>query len=219
MPFYAYIHCKPDGTPFYVGKGNDRRIKKIDRSHNQRHTNTVKMYGKDRILVGAIECSAEQISFDLEVGLIKRLEIMGVGLCNLTSGGDGGYKFTDDVRNKLCGDNNPAKRADVRAKLSNSMRGNQNGLGKIPTEEHKKKISLAHRGKVLTKEHREKLSLAKLGKVQSADTIKKRVAGLIGNSHTLGMAWINDGFSSRMIKKGVTPPEGWNYGRAKRRGK
>ena len=21
MSYYAYIHCKPDGTPFYVGKG------------------------------------------------------------------------------------------------------------------------------------------------------------------------------------------------------
>lgn len=27
MTFFAYIHCKPDGTPFYVGKGALRRAK------------------------------------------------------------------------------------------------------------------------------------------------------------------------------------------------
>ena len=25
--FYTYLHCKPDGTPFYVGKGHDARGK------------------------------------------------------------------------------------------------------------------------------------------------------------------------------------------------
>jgi hypothetical protein len=23
--FYTYLHCKPDGTPFYVGKGSGKR--------------------------------------------------------------------------------------------------------------------------------------------------------------------------------------------------
>jgi hypothetical protein len=28
--YFVYIHCKPDGAPFYVGKGNIRRVMRGD---------------------------------------------------------------------------------------------------------------------------------------------------------------------------------------------
>lgn len=46
---------------------------------------------------------------------------------------------------------------DVRAKMSQSMMGNQNCLGKPCSEEKKKKISDAQKGRKLTEEHRQKL--------------------------------------------------------------
>lgn len=89
MSFYAYIHCKPDGTPFYVGKGDETRVSFKKRYHNRHHMNVLNKYGEDKILVGKMECSTEDIAFDLERGLIKRLRKMGVGIVNLTEGGDG----------------------------------------------------------------------------------------------------------------------------------
>lgn len=89
MSFYAYIHCKPDGTPFYVGKGDDARVSFKKRYHNRHHMNILSKYGEEKILVGKMECSTEDIAFDLERGLIKRLRKMGVRIVNLTDGGDG----------------------------------------------------------------------------------------------------------------------------------
>lgn len=86
--FYAYIHCKPDGIPFYVGKGGARRVSELTRN-NRHHRNTIKKYGAENILVGKLACSSEAIAFELEKGMIKCLRRMGVTLCNMTDGGEG----------------------------------------------------------------------------------------------------------------------------------
>lgn len=89
MSFNAYVHCRPDGTPFYVGKGTVNRAKKIFRDHNPGHVRIVKECGASNILVGILECSDEETAFLLERGLIKRLRKMGVCIVNLTEGGEG----------------------------------------------------------------------------------------------------------------------------------
>ena len=71
-----------------------------------------------------MECSSEEIAFDLEIGLIKCLKRMGVKLANYTDGGDvgaKGYRHTEESKEK----NRQAK------------------LGKKLSEETKKKMSLA----------------------------------------------------------------------------
>lgn len=110
--YFAYIHCKPDGTPFYVGKGNSRRVGEI-RRNNKFHRDVCSKYGEENILVGKIECSSESIAFDLERGLIKCLRRMSVNLANVTDGGEGssGWKAPDSYREKRrmmsIGSNNP----------------------------------------------------------------------------------------------------------------
>jgi hypothetical protein len=90
--YCTYVHARPNTLDtngiFYVGKGSDERAQyKLGR--NQYHTNIVNKYGKDRILVGMIECSSEKIAFSLERGLIKCLRRAGVSLTNQTDGGEG----------------------------------------------------------------------------------------------------------------------------------
>ena len=101
MSFYAYIHCKPDGTPFYVGKGNDARVSHVPRKENVGHCRTVSKYGLENILVGKMECSTEDIAYDLERGLIKRLRKMGLNIVNCNSGGRGGYSISEETRAKM----------------------------------------------------------------------------------------------------------------------
>ncbi len=98
--FYAYIHCKPDGSPFYVGKGKGGRAYEFKRPRNPYYANTVAKYGTP--LVGKLDCSSEEIAFELEKGLIKCLRRMGVKLTNLTDGGDGtsGYRHDDAAKEK-----------------------------------------------------------------------------------------------------------------------
>lgn len=96
MTYYAYLHAKPDAVDasgiFYVGKGVGRRCYNLKRN-NPHHTNVIRKYGKESIQVSKIECSSEDIAFDLEKGLIKCLRRMGVKLTNMSDGGDGPSGF------------------------------------------------------------------------------------------------------------------------------
>ena len=100
--FYAYIHAKPDYTPFYVGKGVDTRSHRMT-WRNKYHTNIVSKYGEENILISKHECSTEAFALELEVGFIKCLKRMEFALANLTDGGEGtsGLVFTDEHRAKL----------------------------------------------------------------------------------------------------------------------
>ena len=96
MTSFAYIHCKPDGTPFYVGKGALRRARSLS-ERNSRHQRTVTKYGNANILKGMIECSTDKIALALEVGLIKCFRAMGVDLANYTDGGEGTKNPTPEI--------------------------------------------------------------------------------------------------------------------------
>lgn len=100
--FYAYMHTKPDGTPFYIGKGNGRRVRNFSK-RNQHHKNIVAKYGRENIHIGYMECSDESTAFDLEMGLIKCVKRMGIKLTNLTEGGHGvsGLVVTPEQRAKI----------------------------------------------------------------------------------------------------------------------
>ena len=124
----AYLHCKPDGTPFYVGKGTRKRMGDFYTGRNKHHKHITKKYGNANILKGFMECSNEETALELEIGLIKCLRRMGRELANYTDGGDNGakgYKWTD------------RQREDFSKKVT----------GKVLSEEHKQAISTSVKGK------------------------------------------------------------------------
>lgn len=101
--FYVYVdYREDDGKPFYVGKGNDDRVKDLNR--NQLHTNIKNKHGMFRKVV--FETLSEQDAFDKEVQLIQELKThidFDEGGANFTLGGEGtsGCKHTDEQRKKL----------------------------------------------------------------------------------------------------------------------
>lgn len=131
--FYVYIHKKPDGTPFYVGKSGTNRHKTVWRKHNPYHTRIVKKYGPANIIVELVNCLSEKDAFDLEKIYIKQLRDQGIGLCNLTDGGEGVGGFKRSEQHKLIN--------------SISKKGNTYRLGSTHTEKAKEKNRLAHLGK------------------------------------------------------------------------
>ena len=164
---YAYIHCKPDGTPFYVGKGKLRRAKYLG-ERNPYHRAVVQKYGASSILIGMLECSSEKIAYSLEEGLIKCLRRSKIQLCNFTSGGDGGRNPTLETRKRLSeaakkrGVSNACHVARVLAKTGKPISEEQKvklrkaSLGKIFTEEHRKNISISAKKRGISKKTREK---------------------------------------------------------------
>lgn len=175
MQFYTYLHCKPDGTPFYVGKGADRRSHS-NKSRNKHHKNTTAKYGWENILVYVFPCDSEAQALADEIQQIAQLRREGYGLCNLTDGGEGcsGLVHTFETRRNLAntsaGNRNAAvpcsakKAARISAALIGSVPWNK---GKKVLPEHAANIAAKKRGTKHTAETRAKMSAAHKGKVMS----------------------------------------------------
>lgn len=189
-PRFAYVHCKPDGTVFYVGKGALRRVKNL-RERNEYHRRVVAKYGKNNILIGMLECSSEQIAFDLERGLIKCLKRQGVSLANCTDGGEGGSNPRPETRAKLSaaakerGVSEACRAATVAARkgkpLSEMQRlkVSQSMKGKVFTEEHRRNISTAAKKRGMTKETLAAAHASTKGRTQSPEERARRSAALL----------------------------------------
>lgn len=170
MTSYAYIHCKPDGVPFYVGKGALRRVKYFG-ERNLHHQNIIKKYGKENISYGMLECSNSEIAYNLEIGIIKCLKRMGVELVNRTSGGDGGKDPTPETRKKL---SDAAKKRGVSAACHEARIKSKKGISL--SNDLKKKISETMTGKIFTEEHRKNISLSAKKRGITVETRAKMIA-------------------------------------------
>ena len=140
---YAYLHCRPNGTPFYVGKGTANRVTRTH-ARNKHYGHITTKYGRGNILIGSLECSSDAIAFELEKGLIKCFRRMGVELTNMTEGGDGGFRKGHIAWNK---GKSGELSAETLKKMSDARKGTPSpNKGVACSEEVKDKISKANKG-------------------------------------------------------------------------
>lgn len=161
--FYTYIHCRPDGTPFYVGKGFGKRAYLLKR-RNPMHSNILAKYG-NTIKIYVFNCDSEQQALSDEVLQIRQLRSEGYSLANITDGGDGvtGLVLSEEARKKISNRNKGRKAtAEENAAKSARMKG-----VKHPPERCKTK-SLALLGKPKSEEIRSKISASLKGKYYQA---------------------------------------------------
>lgn len=177
MTSFAYVHCKPDGVPFYVGKGALRRAKYLG-ERNPHHQNIVAKYGKNNILIGVMDCSTSEIAYQLEAGIIKCLRRSGVKLCNLTAGGDGGRSPTEETRKRL---SEAAKKRGVSQACHDARYLAKKG--KPLSDEQKEKLRQKQLGRVFTEEHRKNISISakKRGMEACHSSRKSKVRGNYDN--------------------------------------
>jgi len=112
--FYVYKLSRPDGTPFYVGKGVGRRLfcherdaLGPDRSHKLNTIRQIKNFGYDiRYEIVAFyedegECHAQEIAEILRIGRHD----LGTGpLTNLTGGGEGTSGLSEETKARIDAD-------------------------------------------------------------------------------------------------------------------
>jgi hypothetical protein len=190
--FYTYVLKRPEGIPFYVGKGgrscNGYRIEHHEmeaikgRKGNLHKTNVIKKIWKEGLEVDyeiVLFTKDEEIAFDKEMELInlygRRNDNTGI-LTNMTDGGEGsfGYIHSEKSRKKISDNNSHYWKGkkfsdEYRKKISESNVGNK---GRKLTEDWKRKISESLKGRVspnkgnkFSDETKRKMSITRKGKV------------------------------------------------------
>ena len=123
--FYTYIHSRPDGTPFYIGKGCEKRSHHFYK-RNKYHNSIVAKYGKENIIVSIFYCESEEQSHKDEIQQIAQLRNEGYRLANLTDGGEGssGLIASVETREKMSASQRGKKRpSEVILKISEKNKG------------------------------------------------------------------------------------------------
>lgn len=177
--FYTYLHCKPDGTPFYVGKGSGRRAYELSRRNNY-HKAIVAKYG---IEIFVFPCDSESQAHADEMQQIAQLRKEGYELCNLTDGGEGLSNPPPEVREKISA---AAKAAwndqELRGKMCKAQSvaklGNKNAVGNSSakgntfkhTDDAKRRMSEARKGN----KYRLGSTASEETKLKMAESQKKR---------------------------------------------
>lgn len=169
--FYVYIHKKPDGTPFYVGKtGNQRRLQSMQR-RNAWHQNIVNKYGAENIIIEVTQAISEKEAFDLERIYIKQLREAGYELANLTDGGEGhsGFKQSEELKQKRAATLKAFYASENGKRVNKAL--NKYRCGRKNTEETKRKMSAASKGKQKSELHSYNLSVSRVGKPKAGSGI------------------------------------------------
>jgi hypothetical protein len=221
MNYYTYAYLREDRTPYYIGKGKDRRayVRSKDRAIKPPLDKSRIIFLKQRL--------AEEESFKHEkymIAIFGRKDL-GTGILhNKTDGGEGvsGHIHSKETRRKISeGHKNPSE--ETRRKISE---GNK---GKTLSAETRKKISEAKKGKPLSEENRKNLSKVRKGennpnygkrgensiwynRKHSEETKRKMSEVHKGeNNSNYGTKWWNDGCgnSKRCIE---CPGDGWVLG-------
>jgi len=175
--FYTYAYLRKDGTPYYIGKGRNKRcFQEVGRCCRMPKD-------KSRILFLKLNLT-EGEAFRHEkymIAIYGRLDL-GTGILrNRSDGGEGasGRLLSEESRRKM---SESAKRRfedPKERKKANASRRGRPGLpmhentrialrkantGKVRSESTKKKISDGQKGKKISPEAKEKMSAAKKGK-------------------------------------------------------
>jgi hypothetical protein len=184
MIYYTYAYLREDRTPYYIGKGQGRRL------YKKRKGEIKPPKDKSRVIFLKQNLTEEE-AFRHEVYMIAVFgrKDLGTGILrNRTDGGEGisGLVHTKETRKKI---------------------GYAN---KNPSEETRRKMSEARKGKPSSEETKSKISKSLMGNDRSkGNKIDRQVVNRLRNERKKNKWW-NNGCEQKFC---FICPYGWNSGR------
>ena len=190
--FYTYAYLREDRTPYYIGKGQARRIYSKQKNINQPKDKSRVIFLKQNL--------TEEDAFKHEIYMIAvfgRKDLETGILRNMTDGGEGP---SGAVRSE-----------EWKRKLSERQKGEKHYLyGKKHSEETRMKMSEVRKGIIFSKKHKEKISEGK--KNPTEETRRKMSEGNKGKNKN--KKWWNDSYGNTKFTIDC-PGSNWVAGRGK----
>lgn len=156
--YYVYLHTRPDGVVFYVGKGRVKRAWST-RNRNPHWVAVVAKHGGFKVEISAQGLS-EKAAIEAEAKLIAYHRKLGV-LTNILDRGDIAPSSHPEVAKKIALSLTGIKRSEeTKAKLKAVVR----------TQEWRRNMSEAAKGKILSEATRKKISAAGSQRKASKET-------------------------------------------------
>jgi len=161
--FYTYAYLREDRTPYYIGKGQGRRIyQTVGKPCNKPP--------KDRIIFLKQNLSEEEaLNHEKYMIAVFGRKDLGTGILhNRTDGGDGvsGLVHSDEIKSKLSVINTGKK-------LSKETRRRMSIAKRNMSEETKKRMGESRKGRPVSDKTRQKISEKKKGRKNSVEHIEK----------------------------------------------
>jgi hypothetical protein len=180
--FYVYEHRRADtGAVFYVGKGSNQRLNSTQGRNP--FWCAVKAKAGGFIPVKVAFADDEELIYLAEAELIDKYKRLGVRLCNLSPGGEGGGKGVKRSA-EYCRMVSERQRGKKRPELSAALKGIKKSA------EHRAKLSAARIGTKASDETKAKISAGQKGrpssmkgKTHSEETKRKIGAALKGEKN------------------------------------
>lgn len=170
---YIYITTNLINGKKYIGRHKAEKFDNYYKGSGYILKEAIKKYGRENFSCEVLEwCETKEIAFQREDYWVKYFNaVEDPNFYNLTEGGCGPLEVPEDVKERLrkafTGESNPAKRPEVRKKISEGKLGAKNpmyGHGHPQSEETKEKLRQINLGRKMPDWAKENISKAKKGK-------------------------------------------------------